>query len=109
HQTVTQPVIDLATLCSGQPPGRNAIAAALIRHLRAGLLSFERSGLAPFRDDFARLDALADQPLRLEGAGALREGTGRGINERGALRVQHEGSVTLIESSQVSVRIAPAP
>ncbi|MGB6099309.1 MAG: biotin--[acetyl-CoA-carboxylase] ligase [Comamonas sp.] len=109
HQTVTQPVIDLATLCSGQPPGRNAIAAALIRHLRAGLLSFERSGLAPFLDDFARLDALADQPLCLQGAGALREGTGRGINDRGALRVQHEGIITLIESSQVSVRIAPAP
>ncbi|MCD6663730.1 MAG: biotin--[acetyl-CoA-carboxylase] ligase [Comamonas sp.] len=109
HQTVTQPVIDLATLCSGQPPGRNAIAAALIRHLRAGLLSFEHSGLAPFLDDFARLDALADQPLCLQGAGALREGTGRGINDRGALRVQHGGIITLIESSQVSVRIAPAP
>ena len=106
HESVSQPVIDLATLCDGTPPGRNAIAAALIRHLRAGLLGFERAGLAPFLADFARLDALAGQPLRLDGAGVPNEGTGRGINERGALRVEHAGSVTLIESSQVSVRLA---
>jgi len=86
HESVSQPVIDLATLCDGTPPGRNAIAAALIRHLRAGLLGFERAGLAPFLADFARLDALAGQPLRLDGAGVPNEGTGRGINERGALR-----------------------
>jgi len=106
HESVSQPVIDLATLCDGTPPGRNAIAAALIRHLRAGLLGFERAGLAPLLADFARLDALAGQPLRLDGAGVPNEGTGRGINERGALRVEHAGSVTLIESSQVSVRLA---
>ncbi|MCZ2103850.1 MAG: biotin--[acetyl-CoA-carboxylase] ligase [Burkholderiales bacterium] len=106
HEAVHQPVIDLATLCDGTPPGRNVIAAAVIRHLRAGLLGFERSGLAPFLAAFARLDALAGHPLRLDGAGVPSTGTGRGIDERGALRVEHAGAITLIESSQVSVRLA---
>lgn len=106
--TLGQPVTDLASLCGGRPPERNALAARLIDHLRTGLITFEEKGLAPFVPDFARRDALAGQALTLTGAGDLHQGVGRGIDARGALRVEHAGQVHTIQSSHVSVRLQPS-
>ena len=105
--TLGQPVTDLAALCGSAPPERNALAARLIDHLRAGLLKFEQQGLAPFVQDFARRDALAGQALTITGAGDLQQGVGCGIDARGALRVEHGGQVHTIQSSHVSVRPQP--
>jgi BirA family biotin operon repressor/biotin-[acetyl-CoA-carboxylase] ligase len=108
HARLGQPVTDLATLCGGRPPERNALAARLIDHLRTGLITFEEKGLVPFVPDFARRDALAGQALTLTGAGDLHQGVGRGIDARGALRVEHAGQVHTIQSSHVSVRLQPS-
>lgn len=99
-----QPATDLATLCNGELPERNLLAARLIEHLREGLLHFERQGLAAFADDFARLDSLAGQALTVHGAHGNQPGMGCGIDERGALRVRIDGHITRVTSDKVSVR-----
>ena len=106
--TLGQPVTDLTTLCGSALPERNALAARLIDHLRTGLLAFETQGLAPFVQDFSRRDALVGQALTITGAGDLHQGVGRGIDARGALRVEHGGQVHTIQSSHVSVRPQPS-
>lgn len=101
---VDQPVADLATLCQGTLPGRNTLAARLIEHLRAGLLRFEQHGLPPFAREFAHLDWLRDKPVNVHGPQGLRAGTARGMDARGALRVDLAGQITVIHSDKVSLR-----
>ena len=102
---LTQPAADLAELCGGVPPDRNRLAARLIAQLRVGLLRFEQDGLAAFADDFARLDALADQPLTVHGAQGAQQGVGRGLDARGALRVATDAGIIAVHSGEVSVRL----
>lgn len=104
QQALGQPAMGLADACAGALPGRNLLAARLIEHVRAGLLRFEREGLAAFASDFSRLDSLAGQALTLHGAQGSQHGTGRGIDERGALRVQMGGRIVSVISDKVSVR-----
>ncbi|WP_299146811.1 biotin--[acetyl-CoA-carboxylase] ligase [uncultured Comamonas sp.] len=99
-----QPATALARQCGGALPDRNLLAARLIEHLRAGLLRFEREGLAAFAEGFARLDCLHGQPLTLHGAQGAQHGTGCGIDERGALRVAINGQISTVYSDKVSVR-----
>lgn len=101
---VQQPSTDLAALCGAALPERNGLAARLITHLHAGLLRFEREGLAAFAEDFARLDSLAGQPLTVHSAQGAQQGVGRGIDERGALRVQMDERLVSVYSDAVSVR-----
>jgi BirA family biotin operon repressor/biotin-[acetyl-CoA-carboxylase] ligase len=73
------------------------VAPALLRDL----LAFEQNGFAPFAERFARLDALAGQPLVLSDG---TQGTGAGVDGEGALLLQtHQGLVT-VHSNAVSVR-----
>ena len=100
-----QPVADLAGLCSGTPPDRNGAAAALINALVRGLQEFERDGFAAFADDYARVDLLRDQPLRLSGPLGDVEGTGAGVDARGALQLRlNDGSLKSFDSADVTVR-----
>lgn len=102
--SLDQPASDLASLCGGAPPDRNRLVARLIGHLRRDLLDFERSGLKPFAEAFEPLDALADAGLTVQGVQGIRSGIGRGIDERGALRVQTEAGIVTLHSGEVSVR-----
>ncbi len=102
-----QPASDLAALTDGAPPDRNHIAAALIAALVEGLQQFERDGFAGFSDEYARYDLLKDQPLQLSGALGAFEGTGAGVDARGALQVRmSDGSLREVDSAEVTVRRA---
>lgn len=102
-----QPACDLATLAGGTPPDRNRTAAALIAALATGLAQFERDGFGAFADEYARHDLLRDRPLRLSGAGGERDGTGAGVDGRGALLLRlPDGELQRIDSADVTVRRA---
>jgi BirA family biotin operon repressor/biotin-[acetyl-CoA-carboxylase] ligase len=101
-----QPACDLATLCGGDPPDRNRVAAALIAGLAEGLSTFERAGFAAFVDAYARHDLLRDVPLRLSGALGELDGVGAGVDARGALQLRTAGGVRGIDSADVTVRRA---
>ena len=64
---------------------------------------FEVEGFAPFRDAFARRDALAGRPVRLSDGTT---GTAQGVDGQGALLVHTAAGPVAITSSEVSVRPA---
>ena len=86
-------------------PGIDAGAAllAVVPPLVAALHRFEAEGFAPFRDAFARRDALAGRPVRLSDGTA---GTAQGVDGQGALLVLTAAGPVAITSSEVSVRPA---
>lgn len=102
-----QPVADVAGLCGGRPPSRNAMAAALVQAMADGLQQFERHGFAAFVDDYAAHDLLRGVPLSLTGAHGDFLGTGAGVDARGALLVRlADGSTRAVDSADVTVRRA---
>lgn len=101
-----QPSIDLAALCGGEPPSRNALIARLLSRLIAALDHFERAGFAPFRAEFSRDDLLAGQAVRVHAGKHVHDGVAEGVDDRGALRVRHDGVATVYDSAEVSVRRA---
>lgn len=101
-----QPACDLATLATDLPD-RNLVAARLIAALVEGLREFERHGFAPFAEDYARHDLLAGRQLKLSGAQGHFEGTGAGVDARGALQVRlADGALRSVDSADVTVRRA---
>lgn len=102
-----QPTCDLASLCAGDVPDRNRVVASLIAALVRGLPEFESRGFEAFVDDYERHDLLRDASLQLSGALDPFEGTGAGIDARGALKVRlSDGSLRHIDSADVTVRRA---
>ncbi|MEO8654213.1 MAG: biotin--[acetyl-CoA-carboxylase] ligase [Ramlibacter sp.] len=73
------------------------VAAPLVQAIQA----FENQGFAAFKTGFDARDALRDRAIVLSDGTT---GVGRGITEQGALRVQTGGGITLVSSSEVSVR-----
>jgi BirA family biotin operon repressor/biotin-[acetyl-CoA-carboxylase] ligase len=103
---IDQPAIDIASLCDGQPPSRNTLAARLIARLVEALDRFEAQGFGAFAEAYARSDLLRGRSLRVLAAGEAHEGIGAGVDERGALIVRHGNSATHYDSAEVSVRAA---
>ena len=103
---IAQPVTDLESLCDGAPPARSALAAALIERLCEALDVFAERGFAAFADEYARYDALRGRALRIDDPRGAFEGEGRGVDARGALRVQTRGGERSIDSAEVSIRRA---
>ena len=110
REALNQPAADLAMLyAGGTPPDRNAVAAAVIRTLRSGLLRFENDGLQPFQAEFAALDSLRGKPLKIDAPRGPQYGIARGIDEWGALLVEADGRMTPLYSGEVSVRVSSDP
>ena len=71
---------------------RNLLAGRVLDHLQQAMLTFEQSGLASFVADWNRLDHFAVPVRLLMGEQEIR-GVARGIDDRGALRLETaEGS-----------------
>ncbi len=102
---IGQPVVDLASL--GVAPARNALAAAVLARLVDALDTFQASGFAAFAERFARLDALRGRRVLVTRGTLVREGDAVGIDERGILRVRDGEGEFLVDSGEVSVRLAP--
>ena len=101
---VGQPSTDVASLCGESLPSRNALIARLLNRLVAALDRFEHEGFAPFRAGFAGHDLLAGRSVRVQTGSGVREGIADGVDERGALRVLHDGVAAVYDSAEVSVR-----
>lgn len=86
------------------PLQRNQIAASLIECLIEGLLVFEREGLAAFRDEWQRADALLGRAVTVTTVHESRPGVARGIDADGALLVETATAMVRFVSGDVSVR-----
>lgn len=91
---------------TGTPPCRNRLAAQLLEALVAALAEFEQQGFAGFVADWNRLDLSAGRAVRIEGAGAVREGIARGIDAQGALILETaDGRREPLHAGEVSLRL----
>jgi BirA family transcriptional regulator, biotin operon repressor / biotin---[acetyl-CoA-carboxylase] ligase len=101
-------VTDLAELAApGPPPGRNALAAALIGALLEALPVYAARGFSAFHDEWRARDLLAGRPILVSSAGTTRAGLARGVAPDGALRVEMPEGLLRVSSGEVSVRVAP--
>ena len=87
---IEQPSADLES-AAGHAISRNALAAALLNSLCAKLPLFGRQGFAGFWPEWRQFDVLADEPVRLDLAERVVEGIARGVDENGALIIEHSG------------------
>lgn len=84
---------------------RNAVAAAIIGRVIAGLQRFAVDGFAPFIEDWRTVDVLRDRPIRVLDGSSEREGIARGIDAQGALQLEDAtGHRCAILAGEISVR-----
>jgi BirA family biotin operon repressor/biotin-[acetyl-CoA-carboxylase] ligase len=101
---IDQPWTDLHS--NGFRLSRNQLAASTLSHLIEALTQFSSRGLEPFLDDWQRFDRVAGRAIRLYTGDGIVTGTARGVDERGALKVEHKGGVIHYHSGEVSLRVA---
>ncbi len=94
--------VDLATL--GEPPPRNALAAALIAELSTALVEYGARGMSAFAEEWRVADALAGRTVAVLHGGQKLEGCARGVDDDGALLLEIDGVPRRIVSGEVSVR-----
>jgi BirA family biotin operon repressor/biotin-[acetyl-CoA-carboxylase] ligase len=94
--------VDLATL--GEPPPRNALAAALIAELSTALVEYGARGMSAFADEWRGADSLAGRTVAVLHGGQMLEGCARGVDDDGALLLEVDGAPRRIVSGEVSVR-----
>ena len=87
-------------------PARNDLAAQLVDHMLDILPEFERHGLQPFLMEWQHLDVYRDQPVVLQLGDNRIQGIERGIDEQGALLVEHNGKLQRYYSGEMSLRTA---
>ena len=85
-------------------PSRNAAAGALLDELLGVLVDYERTGFAPYRDEWSALDALAGRRAVVFTGAERIPGTARGIDSDGALLLDVGGHVRRFLSGDVSLR-----
>ncbi len=101
---IDQPWIDLAAILERRVD-RNRLAAELIRHLAQMFRTFERDGLAPFREEWSAWHHLEGRRVHVTGAQAVCDGVVEGIDANGALLVRDDrGTMHVFNSGEVSVR-----
>lgn len=86
---------------------RNRLLAALLNELLPLLAEFEQRGFSHWREEWQSLDAFADAPVEVNTGAAQLSGLARGVDERGALRLETATGIQLIYGGEVTLRSAP--
>lgn len=82
---------------------RNDLAALLLEELFEQLALFAEQGFAPFKDHWQQMDGLRGQFIEVWSGRNLIRGTARGIDDRGALRLDTGKEVLNLHSGEVSL------
>ncbi|MCF7979013.1 MAG: biotin--[acetyl-CoA-carboxylase] ligase [Chromatiaceae bacterium] len=101
---IDQPWVDLCEVCGDRMPGRNALAAALIERLTATLSRYTDAGLAPFLDDWRRLDAYQGESVSLLNGQQRIQGRYCGIDAQGNLLLETDAGRRTFAAGEVSLR-----
>lgn len=101
---IDQPWCDLAAELGTRTPSRNRLAGQLLDGLLPLLASYPATGLAPYRDGWQALDALAGHEVRLQLGTREVRGRHRGIDRDGALLLEHDGTLQRYHGGEVSLR-----
>jgi len=102
---IDQPWMDLTTLCDGNPPDRNALAARLIEALCIALEDFSAQGFAAFAEDWQHLDLVAGKAVALHSHEQTVTGVAAGVDEQGALLLRTPHGIKRFVSGDLSLRM----
>lgn len=103
--TIDQPWVDAQTILGETLPSRNRIAARLISSLLTMLSSYQAVGLAPWLDDWRRLNCVLGQRVKVRQAGIEFEAEAIEVTEEGYLVVQRGSIRQVLAAGEVSLRI----
>ncbi len=102
---IDQSWTDVARCCNGVRPSRSALLGALLDELLPLLASFERTGFAPWQEEWQSLDAFAGQTVVLHSGDQQMAGIARGVDGRGALQLETAaGGVQSVFGGEISMR-----
>jgi len=101
---IDQPWTDLASLSGGVPPSRSRLLAAVLGRVLPLLGAFGSQGFEPWRARWEALDAFAGEPVQVLSGETRLAGVARGVDERGALRLETTTGLRPIHGGEVSLR-----
>jgi BirA family biotin operon repressor/biotin-[acetyl-CoA-carboxylase] ligase len=105
-EAIDQPWTELSALAGTGELSRNRLSAILIDNLFEVLGVFDGQGLEPFQDEWRTHDVMAGRPVSLQLPHARVQGTARGIDAGGALRVETaHGSEERFLCGEISLRV----
>ncbi len=103
-QHIDQAVIGLSSMPVANP-GRNRLFHAVLSRLFDVLGQFEKSGFAPFKEEWLRLNAYDNKPVRLKlPSGKIEEGHVAGVSDRGEILIDSDQGTIAFASGEVSLR-----
>ena len=100
-----QPWTDLNTVLAPNIVLRNQLAAIVLDELITALQQFSDAGFAAFGGDWRQFDLSFNQPVAIHLNGHIINGIARGIDDRGALRVETPKGLRHFVAGDVSLRI----
>lgn len=83
---------------------RNLLVARVAKNLKIKLAEFERLSIAPFINDWNRLDNFVNRPVKLIIGDNIIRGIAKGINEQGALMLEQDGEIHAHIGGEISLR-----
>jgi BirA family biotin operon repressor/biotin-[acetyl-CoA-carboxylase] ligase len=104
---IDQAWTDIKTVTAGHYPGRNRLLAALLNELLPLVADYEQQGFGHWREEWQSLDAFSGAPVVLTTGTAPLGGIARGVDERGALRLETTNGVQSVYGGEISLRAAP--
>lgn len=106
HVEIDQAWTDVQS-ATPSPPGRNALAGALLGELLLSAERYGQQGLQACLPTWRELDALAGRTVRLQGLREKVTGVARGVDDHGALLIERDRRITAYQSGDVSARLYP--
>jgi len=104
NNIINQPWTDIETILQ-KPVARNLLAAHLINELLTLLPGFQTNGLTPFLTQWQQYDVLLNKPVMVQQQHEQLPGIALGIDNKGNLLVNFDGTIKPVYSSEVSVRL----
>ena len=103
QESIDQPWTDLHKLCDGGI-SRNSLMSEVLNHLVPELERFSEHGFSVFRDEWQKIHAYQNETVRLLLGNKEVVGECLGVDEHGALIVQHAAGVEHFHAGEISVR-----
>ena len=101
---VDQPWTTLDRLMD-EPTARDDVAGCLIGYVLDALAEYEKTGFARDRERWAQFDLTAGRAVQVQRGQSTITGIARGIDARGALRIETPEGVQTFDSGEVSLRL----
>ena len=90
----------------GRMPARSRLVSQAANAILDACEQYRDSGLAPFAARWGARDALRGRRVRVQLEGAAVQGWARGIDDDGALLIEHAAGIARCEAGEVTVRAA---